>query len=314
MKTISKKLSNTFLYGIGDYEKRLYKSFIESTVIDKNDESIQDIRYDVKRGQNTTVLLKVFDSDNVVFLRNNVPQPRAFKVFAASDIKSGDKKTKIFIDMTDVMIFTNGRYEVKPRDLDKLVSYLMSALCYLIYYAEPDRLINSSALIETGNKAFCELFAYCIDSLRIGGVDKVREKTIYLSSLYYQTNILGKDFTNSVEDRAKRISGLNSREIEVIDAQLDSNTFKDIKGFVESLAKIIRCEGSLKIDNFVERWLFLFGTGTQFGMELYPAFSTILTNAYCGAYLNNQKTIEKILGRTLVEYTLALLRLGSELR
>ena len=48
MKTISKKLSNTFLYGIGDYEKRLYKSFIESTVIDKNDESIQDIRYDVK--------------------------------------------------------------------------------------------------------------------------------------------------------------------------------------------------------------------------------------------------------------------------
>src|SRR5699024_2855081 len=103
MKTISKKLSDTYLYGVEDYEKRLYKSFIEFTVIDKNDESIQDIRYDVKRGQNTTVLLKVFDSDNVVFIRNNVPQPRAFKVFAASDIKSGDKKTKIFIDMTDVM-------------------------------------------------------------------------------------------------------------------------------------------------------------------------------------------------------------------
>ena len=314
MKTVAKKLSDTYLYGVGDYEKRLYKSFIESTVIDKSDESIQDIRYDVKRGQNTTVLLKVFDSDNVVFLMNNVPQPRAFKVFAADDVKSGDRKRKVFIDLTDIITYANGRYEIKPRDLDKLVSYLMGALCYLIYYADPDRIISNSSLLETGNKAFSLLLAYCIDSLRIGGTDKIREKILYLSSLYYQTNILGKDFTESVENRAKKISGLNSREVEIIDSQLSGDAFKDIKNFVDNIAKILRCEGSLKIDNFIERWYFLFGTGTQFATELYPAFSSLLTNAYCGAYLNNQKTIEKVLGRTLVEYTLALLRLGSELR
>lgn len=314
MSAVAKKVSDTYLYKVGEYEKRLYKWFIESTVIDKDDESIQDIRYDVKRGQNTTVLLKVFDSRNVVLLKNNVAQPRAFKVFAADDVKSGDKKRKVFIDVTDVITFANGRYEIKPRDLDKFVSYLMTALCYLIYYADPDRIVNNSSLIDTGNEAFSKLFTYCIDSLRIGGVDKVREKTLYLSSLYYQSNLLGKDFTSSVENRAKRVSGLNSREIEMLDAQLNSDAFKDIKCFVDALAKVLRCEGSLKIDNFVERWYFLFGSGTQFSMELYPAFSSLLTNAYNGAYLNNQKTIEKVLGRTLIEYTLALLRLGSELQ
>lgn len=314
MKTVAKRVSDTYIYGVGGYEKKLYKSFIESEVLDKNDPSMEDIRYDVKRGQNSAVLLKVFDSDNVVFLRNSIAQPRVFKVFAASDVKRGDKQMRIFIDMTDVIIDSNGKYEVRPKDLDKLVSYLASALAYLIYYKNPDAIVNNTTLIESGNKAFSELFAYCIDSLRIGGADKPREKCLYLVSLYYQSNILGKDFTDSVENRAKKISGLNAREIEIIEAQLSADTFKDIRGFIDSVAKVLRCEGSLKIDNFIERWLFVFGTGTQFAMELYPAFSSMLTNAYCGAYLNNQKTIEKILGRTLVEYTHTLFRIGSELR
>ena len=70
----------------------------------------------------------------------------------------------------------------------------------------------------------------------------------------------------------------------------------------------------MKLNNFVNKWIFVFGPGTQFAMELYPAFSTMITNAYCGAYLNNQKVIEKVLGRTLVEYSVALLQLGSDLR
>lgn len=313
MKTIAKKVSDTYLYHVGDYEKRLYESFIQSEVLDKNDPSMEDIRYDIKKGQHTTVLLKVFDSNNVVLLKNNIPQPRAFKVFAASDIKSGDKKTKIFIDVTDVIIDNGGKYEVRPRDLDKLVSYLTSALCYLIYYADPDRIINNSSLLESGTKAFSILFAHCIDSLRIGGVDKTREKCLYMGALYYQTNLLSKDFTDSVENRAKKISGLSSREIEMLEAQLNADTFKNIKTFIDSIAKVLKAE-SLKIDNFVEKWIFNYGSGTQFAMELYPAFSTLVSNAYCGAYLNNQKLIEKVLSRTLVEYTTALLRLGSELQ
>ncbi len=313
MKTTPKRLSDSYLYGVSDYEKNLYKFFVQSKVLDKTEDGFEDIRYDVKRGQNSTALMKVFDSNNVVFLTNTVALPRSFKVFAASDIKSGDNKTKIFIDVTGVIKLINGKYVVTRNDLDKLVSYLMSALAYLIYYADADRIINNTKLLDTGSKAFAELFTYAIDSLRVGGVDRLREKCLYLGSVYYQVSILRKDFTDSVTNRAKKISGLSTRDIEILEVSLDGNTFKDIFHFVQTISRVIRAEG-LKLDNFIEKWLFVFGPGTQFATELYPAFSSMVTNAYCGGYLNNQKVIEKILGRTLVEYSVALLQLGSDLQ
>lgn len=313
MKTMPKRLSDSYLYGVGNYNRELTKKFTEASVLNKSAEGLDDIRYDVKRVQSSTALLKVFDSDNVVFLTGNVPFPRAFKVFAAQDIKRGDGKTRVFIDVTGLIQNVNGKYIVKPNDLDKLISYLCSALAYLIYYADADRIVNNSRMNETGTKAFAELFAYVIDSLRVGGVDKLREKCLYLGAVYYQVNILRKEFTDSVSTRAKKISGLSTRDIELLEVGLNSDSFKDINNFVDTIAKVIRADG-LKLNNFVNKWIFVFGPGTQFAMELYPAFSTMITNAYCGAYLNNQKVIEKVLGRTLVEYSVALLQLGSDLR
>ena len=44
------------------------------------------------------------------------------------------------------------------------------------------------------------------------------------------------------------------------------------------------------------------GPQTAFGLEYFPNFSTILTDAYTGVYLNNQKTIEKICGTSMIGY------------
>ena len=66
------------------------------------------------------------------------------------------------------------------------------------------------------------------------------------------------------------------------------------------------------VDVFIERWRYLFGRGTQFGAELYPAFATILTNAYSGTYLVNQNTIEKVAGKEMVTFTTTLLSIGRE--
>ena len=309
---VAKRISDTYLYSIGDYEKNLYTYFVHSTVMDKESEDMQNIKFDVKKATPHVSLLKVFDSDNVVFLNNATPLPRALKVFAAQDIKSGDKRLKIFVDMSDILTKDAGKLIIRPKDLDKFISYLASALSYLIYYAEPGRLTNNGSLIKTGTECFAKLFTYIIDNLRIGGVDKVREKCLYLASIYYQVNILRKDFADSTETRAKAISKLSTREIEMIEIQLDADTFKDIFNFVNSVAKVIKAE-NFKLDNFIERWIFLFGPGTQFATELYPAFSTFLTNAYCGAYLNNQKTIEKIIGRDMVEYSTYLFDVGSDI-
>ena len=59
---------------------------------------------------------------------------------------------------------------------------------------------------------------------------------------------------------------------------------------------------NLTTDIIVEKWMFLFGTGTVFALEFLPAFITMMTDAYIGSFINNQKTIESKCGKTMVEF------------
>ena len=99
----------------------------------------------------------------------------------------------------------------------------------------------------------------------------------------------------------------------MLDYQIPEDAFNDINTFINALNNILKI-GTLKIDNFIEKWVYLYKSGTQFATELFPAFATMMTNAYTGSYINNQKTIEKITnnGRDMVTFVTALLQVGSE--
>lgn len=308
-----KNFGDSYLYIRGGFEKNLIKFMMSAEIIDKNNQSFEDIKYDVKRRQVTSSLLKVLMSDNIILIKNTTGLSKAFKVFAAKDIISGDNRTKVFIDCTDIIQSNNGTYSINSRNVDILVSYLLNAMNTYIYWVQPNRLLNNTNLVDTGTQAFADMFTYVIDYLRIGGVDNVRERTKYLSALYYQCGLLCKDLTDSVRNRAKKISGINQREADIIETLMGPDPFLNIDAMVKALAKVLRIEGQLKLDNFIEKWGFVFGSGTQYGTELYTSFASILTNAYVGSYINNQKTIEKVLGRTLVDFTNALFKVGSEL-
>lgn len=313
MEAKVKNFGDSYLYNIGKFEKSLMEFMMSAEVINKEHQSFEDIKYEVKRRQVTSSLLKVLMSNNVVLLRGNVELSRAFKVFAAKDIISGDKKTKVFIDVTNIIKSDGGNYSINSRNVDILVSHLLNAMNTFIYWVEPNKLINNTTLVETGTKAFSDMFTYIIDYLRVGGVENVRERTKYISALYYQCGLLCKDLTDSIRNRAKKISGISQREADIIETLMGPDPFKNIYTFIEALAKVLRIDNQLKLDNFIEKWAFIYGSGTQYGTELYTCFASILTNAYVGAYINNQKTIEKVLGKTLVEFTNALFKVGSEL-
>ena len=85
----------------------------------------------------------------------------------------------------------------------------------------------------------------------------------------------------------------------------------NIKFFVETVASVLHVS-KLTLDVVVERWMTIYGTGTVFALEIFPAFATMMTDAFVGAYLNNQKTIEKVAGSSMVEYTKVLLSIGAE--
>lgn len=313
MEIKAKNFGDSFLYKTGGFENTLLTFMMNAEIINKDNPSFEDIMYEVKRRQVTSSLMKVLMSNNVILLKGNVGLSRAFKVFAAKDILSRDKKTKVFIDVTGVIDSKDGEYSMQSRNADILVSHLLNAMNTLIYYSEPNRLVNNSSLVEAGTKAFADMFTYIIDYLRVGGVDNVRERTKYMAAMYYQTGLLLKEQTESTRARARKLAGLNQRECDIIETLMGPEPFKDINTFIIALCKVLRIDGQLKLDIFIEKWMHQFGTGTQYGTELYPCFASMLTNAYVGSYINNQKTIEKVLGRSLVDFTNTLFKVGGEL-
>ena len=190
----------------------------------------------------------------------------------------------------------------------------MAGMNSMIYYVKPEKIVNNSTVTVDGCKCFSFMMAYIIDYLRLSADPSTRSKILYLSSMYYQICLLGKDETDTVENWACKVSGLSINEAKLITLRIQSkkDMYKSLPNFVKALSEFLNAP-NLTIDVVVEKWMWCFGTGTQFGLELYPAFATMLIYAYVGAYLNNQKTIEKIVGKPMVDFVGQIIRIGSEL-
>lgn len=314
---MAKTYAATYLYGqYSEYEKQIFSFIMNGTEIDKGTDAFDDIKYEVKKRQVSNSLVKILDSNNVILMTANVPLSKAFKVFCAKDIK-GPKKNdmKVFIDCSNIIVMDSktGRYVCKGNNIDILISYLVSAMHTLIYYADENRIIGNSKVVSIGAHAFALLFTHVVDYVcKISSMPSVKNRCMYLASLYYIGNILHKDYTTEGSRRvAKKISGLSDRDAGIVDIGLKAESMLNIKFFVESLSSILHLN-KLTLDVIVERWMTIYGTGTVFSLEIFPAFASMITDAYVGAYLNNQKTIENIAGTTMTEFTKVLLSIGAD--
>lgn len=314
---MAKSYAATYLYSkYSEYEKQIFSFIMSGIEIDKKTSDFDDIRYEVKKRQISNSLVKVLDDKDVILIINEIPLPKSFKVFCAKDLKGPKKdKMKIFIDCSNIIKRdkSSGRYYCKGNDIDIFISYLVSAMTTFIYYADESRISNNSNVRTVGAKAFSSLFTHVVDYVcKISAIPSSKSKCIYLSSLYYLSNILGCDHTS---DRyraiAKKISGLSDREAGIVDIQLKAESMLNIKFFIETLADVLHLN-KLTLDVIVERWMTIYGTGTVFSLEMFPVFASMITDAYVGAYLNNQKTIEKITGTSMNEFTKTLLSIGAE--
>lgn len=308
-----KTFADTYIYQQTDvYEKKLLEYIMEAERIDKNSSGFENIKSRVKTRQVTSILYKILENDNVVLMHSFKPLPKAFRVTAMKDLKagSGDNHIKVFIDCSSIMTNTGGIWSTT--DIDVFLSYLASAVVYYVYFRDRNKMIYNTELSRKGAGAFSILFTNIIDYLyKISQIDLNREKCIYMSIMYYMTNILGRGFTDdSVKSLAKKLSRLSDNQINSILLEFHEDDCINIKTFVDAVKNSLKIEG-LTIDAFIEKWIFLYGTGTMFALEYLPAFSTMMTDTYVGAYINNQRTIENIVGKDMVDFSKALFRIGE---
>lgn len=311
-----KNYSNTYLYGkYPEYDKLLFTFIMEGEPIDKDKDDFNGLIYEVKRRQTIPALLKVLKSDVVVLMTANKALPRQFKVFCAKDLRNGKKNDlKVYIDCTD-LLHRNKEGNWVCSDIDVLISHLIAAMVNVIYYKDEKTLTANANLSHVGATAFASLMTHIVDYVaKISSTPKNKAYCQYLSAKYYIANILGKDEnTSGNKNICRQIAGLSERESDIIDMQLQEHSFDNIKFFAETLSRILRIN-KLSVDVIVERWMYLYGVSSVFALEMFTAFSEMITNCYVGSYLNNQKTIEKVTGTSMVEFAKIILRIGADIK
>lgn len=309
-----KNYGETIIYTKGEYEQQFNKFLIEAHRVNKDDSSFEEIRYEVKRRQTTSSLYTILNSKKVILLIHPNPLPRSLKVTCVPDPKNKNTLT-VFIDVSEIISMNDGYYKLIRRDITPLVSYLACGMNSMIYHAKPTTIVNNSTIIKYGTNCFCRLFSYLIDYLRVGGVDNIREVSSYMAGMYFQIGILGlSEDSESVTSKAKNFSKITDRrisEIKYLTADIPE-LYIHLDKFINGLNNGLRID-NLSMDTVINKWVFLFGTGTLFGLELYEAFANIMINAYVGGYLNNQNTIEKIAASDMVEFVKGIFRIGGEM-
>lgn len=309
----AKTFANCYLYGMKDsngynVESELIEYIIKAQRIDRNSEAFKPVKDAVRSRQNTAVLYRILLNDNVVLCIGPKELPRSFKSFRANDVKSTDKKAKVFIDLTGILELKDGYFQVK--DIDRLCAYLIGALINLTYYTDPKKFTNNSSMQKLAGGCFIQLFAGLLDYLRLTGYTDNKMKICYLAGVYFQYNLMQLDM-KSAQAVTTNLLDIQKTDANVYSYYCDPKDMVDINTFITSLAKVFKLEG-LTTDVFIDRWIYLYGPGTLYGTELLPSFLIMITDAYSGSYINNMKRIENICGKDLVTLSTTILRIGSD--
>lgn len=319
-----KILSDTFLYSMADYDRNILGFLTGHTRIDKKSEAFEDVIYNIKKIQINPVLMKVLMSDKIVLCINNKPLPRSLKVFRASNIKDNKRDQKIiYIDCTDLIVMKGSMYKCK--DLLVFMSYLIDAMTYVLYYEAPQKVIMNTDITEYSTNAFIDMVMYNVGFLSAPTtLPGNKEKMCYFIANYYLRSVMCKDNLSSVKSTSKKLSKLEQKDCDYLDIIIDQFYIKNdqnvsIDKFVLEFARIFmnqdelhKGKDKLTPEVFIHKWMYLFGPGTVFGLELFPAFSNILTDCYVGGYINQQNTIEKVVNKAISPYTTTLVLIGSE--
>lgn len=311
-----KDLKDTLLYkAYPHYGTQMFKFVMECERIDTKSEEFADIAFDIKRRNVSSALPKVLTSANVVIgISEGKALPKAFKVFVSEDPRDTSKRPKVFIDVSECVDKVNGVYTC--RHIEWLISYLVASMSSYLYELAPERLINNQVIVRDGAAAYSKLFSYILDrAYKTTTLKGVRKRVEYMCALYYQANLLGKNYNDprqydTMAVVAMKVAGIDRREAQATEALMPDNVFDDLNIFLENIGLIFGLK-KLSTSGFVDDWMYAFGTGTTFAIEYFPAFSMMMTNTYLGGFIDQQLTIEKITGQNMVTFTKKVIEIGA---
>lgn len=290
-----------------EINRKLIEYITTAERIDKKSEFFEGIKQEVKRQQSSSLMYSILMRDDVVLMLNSVEMPRAFKVFEAIDIKETGKQRKVFIDCTKLIVMKNNYYTCT--NIFQFITYLSSAVTYLLYRNEPLRFLGNSNITIAATECYVKCFSYVLDYLRLYNTG-TRSKIEYLIGLFFLNNLMGKELDNYSKNIAAKIAKVSTQEIKAYELYYDKEDFENIDTFITMITEAFKLNG-LTTEVFITRWMYHYGKGTEYAIDLFTSFCSMITSAYCGAYVVHQKTIEKCCDRSMVKLTTSIMEAGT---
>ena len=312
-----KNFAQCYLYGLtnaeGDVvEKNLFEFLITAQRINVADNSFANILNELKGRINNAIVIRMLQQGNVVLAIGKKEVPATFKVMAAKDPKDG-RKEKIFVDVTGLITYQNGFFICK--EIDRLATYMLGVMVWQVYTKDPNKFIRNGNIQKYSISAFVKMFGAELDYLRLTGYMNNRNRIMYIAGVYFGVSVMGLDISAAKRTAASVVATVgqfNANEAKSADYYYEDDELKNIHTFITSLSKTFKLEG-LTTDIFVDRWIYLYGKGSHFALELYPVFLTTVLYAYNGSYLNNMKRIESVLGRDIVDLSTSVIKIGNDM-
>lgn len=274
----------------------------------KRIDALSGIREEVKRQQTSSLLYSVLMRDDVVLCINTVELPRAFKCFEATDIKEGRNKKKVFIDVTGIFKFNNGYYSCN--NIFTFITYLSEAVTYLLYRNDTIKFLNNSNITSLATECYIRCFTYILDYLRMIGYSANRKKIEYLTGLFFLNNIMGKELNSYSKNLSAKICGIAPNEMKAYELYFNPEDFTNIDTYINMIVNNFKLD-QLTTEVFISKWMYHFGKGTEYAIDLFTSFVNMVMSAYRGAYIVNQKQIEKCCGKAMVKLSASVMELGA---
>lgn len=289
-------------------ERALVSFIMSADRIDISSSAFKGVVEQLKSRAQVAVVVRMLQQGNVVLGIANKELSPSLKVFYAKDIKAGSKSKKVFVDVTGIITLENGFFVCK--NIDRFAAYLLGVMIMLTYYTEPQRYITNGALQKNSITAFIKLYCAILNDLRMPGYINNKAKIQYMTGVYFANSVMGLELQQA-RAAAANCLGINRQEANALDFYYSTDDLRSVYTFTDSLIKTFKLK-DLSTDGLINKWIYAYGKGTMYALELYPAFLTLVMYAYSGSYINNMKRIENVLSKELVEIANIVLRVGND--
>ena len=208
------------------------------------------------------------------------------------------------VGIIDVAIYgrmdeDTGNVSIDPKKLYIMMEGAMLARTLYIY----SKYLNTrTALINNSTAIYSAMFTKVLNKMFSLNIHKDRLHAIlFLSSKFMLVNILGMDPTKTdliYNYSIRNCTSPNHAFIETIDSTFPTEAYTSIDTFITELAKPQYRLGlqKLNVRTYMEAFINMYDSATLLALESYPYFVYNVLGVTSGAYINNQYTLEDVVG------------------